>query len=177
MGRNASFFATPDEVAEVVAQCCSDHHWDLWMFPEGTATGPVHRLSRLDDAGRRLVWIGSMRAPRSEWNTRDASIEDGFACVVRPTLIKSPLGSELTLTEVFHVGGSTLGRLAPFSRLKAALSARSVGLVSAVSDISPARQTTRIRYTASVADMWRNGVVLRQVVGGRVQFVPSEAAS
>jgi hypothetical protein len=176
MGRNASFFAAPDEVAELVERCCDEHGWNLWLFPESTATGPIRRLRHLDEAGQRqMVWVGAVADDRVEWNTRDAVDESGFACVVRPTLVSSPGGPELTLTEVFSAATSHLGRLAPFNRLKAALSALAVGKVCAVSDYGDGSKLSRIRYTQAAAGMWRSGVILRQVPGGHVHFVPNEA--
>jgi hypothetical protein len=175
MGRNASFFAAPDEVAELIERCCVEHGWNLWLFPEGTSTGPIRQLRRLDEAGQRqMVWVGAVPDQRAEWNTRDAVGEAGFACVVRPTLVNSPGGPELTLTEVFSAATSHLGRLAPFNRLKAALSARSVGRVCAVSDYGDGSKPTRISYTQAALDMARSGVILRQVPGGHVHFVPNE---
>jgi hypothetical protein len=175
MGRNASFFAAPDEVAELVERCCDEHGWNLWLFPESTLTGPIHRLRHLDEAGRRqMVWVGAVPDERAEWNTRDAVAEAGFACVVRPTLVNGTGGPELTLTEVFSAVSPHLGRLSPFNRLKAALSAQAIGRVSAVSDYGDGSKLSRIKYTKAAADMWRSGVTLRQVPGGRVHFEPDE---
>jgi hypothetical protein len=168
MGRNVSLFALPEEVEPLVETCCAEHGWLIWEFPEGTMTGPIRSISGFAATSQGMVWVGPP-TERVEWSSRDASVEAGFACVVRPSVVE---GLELTLTEVFDVGSSELGRGAPFVVLRRALRGRTLGRVSAVASDGVARHATRIGFTTGAEAAWRSGVVLRQAVGGNVHFEP-----
>jgi hypothetical protein len=174
MGRNVSCFMAPDEVRNLLKAACQTHGWGLWLFSASAENAPLRRVDRLDEAGQGMVWVGTMPHGVLEWNARDASIEAGFACLVSPLLGSDERGTYLTMTEVFDVGVSRVGRCATFPRLKAALATRTLGNAWAVSDESGAKSSTNVGYTADALALWQSGVQLRQVGKGNVHFTPAE---